>query len=282
MNVNKLSDRAMLIQLSIKQWTGKHKDKDTSERVAVQANAERDAVDCIINLVSPAELQPINGARGRVFRQHKLLTLPWSDGGLRILASDMFFTYRDKMKKPIAEYNKVKDVFANRFPELIANAPKRLGNLPTGVMPSADQIKYRFRIEQNIMPLPNIADFRADWADDEAESIRQQVTADFETFTRRAIQDVWVRLSNMIEKIGTTMREDKKFHNSIIDNLKDFCILMPKFNITADEDLERIRKETLDKLAELDPEDLREIPNNRKKAAKDAKELVSKISQYMK
>ena len=206
------------------------------------------------------------------------------DGGLRILPSAMFFKFREEMKEPIAAYNAAVDTFAERDPELVKKAPKRLGDLArTYVLPSETQIKWRFRLKQNLLPVPNTADFRADWADDEAASIEQQVTADFQALTTKAVQDVWLRLSEMIGKIAETMGgANKKFRNTIITNLKDFCILIPKFNITNDANLEQIRKDVMKKLTDLDPEDLREIPNNRKKAAKDAKELMNKISQYIK
>jgi len=280
----KLSEKAMLVHISGHMWTGRRKNKNVARNVCVQENAEKDVIDVIVNLVPPSELQPISQARSRVDIVFKRMTLPWMDGGLRILPSAMYMEYREKMKEPIAKYNKAVDTFAKRYPDLVANAPKRLGNLAAGMMlPTTADIEHRFRIEQDILPLPTIADFRIDAGDAEAKEIKEQAMASLEASMQRSVQDVWGRLSDLVGSVVETLSQpDKKFRDSLITKLKNFCTLIPKFNITDNADLEKVRQDVMSKLAELDPEDLREIPNNRKKAAKDAVNVFTKICNHIK
>lgn len=283
MKTKRLSERAMLVSLSTHEWTGKKKDKQVSQDVCVSANAEKDVIEAIICLAPPGELQPINVARGRVYRRFCELTLPWMDGGLRILPSDMYMKYRDEMNKVIADHTKAVSAFTTRWPEIVANKDKRLGSLAGKYhLPTVAELEGKFYIQQNILPLPEIADFRVDISEEEAKEIRAQVTSSLEASTKRAVRNVWDRLSNLVLDVATTMSQpDKKFRDSLIQKLKDFCSTIPKYNITDDVNLEQVRKDVLNKLASLDPEDLREIPNNRKKAAKDAKDVLAKISDYI-
>ena len=283
MKPKRLSERAMLVSLSTHEWTGKKKDKQVSQNVCVSVNAEKDAIEAIICLAPPSELQPINVARGRVYRRFCELTLPWMDGGLRILPSDMYMKYRDEMNKVIADHTKAVNAFATRWPEIVANKDKRLGSLASKYhWPTAAELKGRFYIRQDILPLPEIADFRVDISEDEADDIRTQVAASINGAAEKAMGEVWSRLSKLVSEVAETMgQRDKKFRDSLIQKLKDFCGMIPKYNIRDDIELEKVRQDVLTKLASLDPEDLREIPNNRRKAAKDAKDVLAKISDYL-
>jgi hypothetical protein len=79
------------------------------------------------------------------------------------------------------------------------------------------------------------------------------------------------------------MRQPKKiFRDSLIENLSNFCELIPKMNLTQDNNLEELRKEAVKKLAELKPIDLRESRKDRRKAHKSAKEIMEKIKGYTK
>jgi hypothetical protein len=279
----RLSERAMLVHLSGHQWTGRKKDKKVTQNVCVLENAALDAGAWWTYLVPQKELQPINTAWGRVYRRFNDLTLPWLDGGLRILPSDMYMKFRDEIKQPIADYDKAVDVFLKRWPTIVANSPRRLGKLQPGQrLPTVDQLKDKFYIQQDILPVPEMADFRINVGDEEAKDIRSEVASTIKAGTTKATQELWSRLSELVNDVAETMgKRDKKFRDTIITKLKTFCELVPKYNIMDNSELEDIRRDTMDKLAELDPEDLREIPNHRKKASKDAKAILAKIDQYI-
>jgi len=283
MKPKRLSERAMLVSLSTHEWTGKKKDKQVSRDVCVRQDAEKDVIEAIICLAPPGELQPINVARGRVYRRFVELTLPWMDGGLRILPSEMYMKYRDEMNKVIAAHTKAVNAFVTRWPEIVANKGKRLGKLASKYhLPTAAELVGKFYIRQNILPLPETADFRVDISEDEADEIRTQVAASINSASEKAMGEIWNRLTTLVSDIASTMSQrDKKFRDSLIQKLKDFCEMIPKYNIRDDVELEKIRQDVLNKLASLDPEDLREIPNNRIKAAKDAKAVLAKISDYL-
>ena len=77
------------------------------------------------------------------------------------------------------------------------------------------------------------------------------------------------------------MGQPKKiFRNSLISNLKDFCELIPKLNLTNDSKLEEFRKDITQKLTTLRPDNLRDSKAERKTAHKAAKDILKKMKDY--
>lgn len=281
----KLSERAMLIHVSCHGWTGRKKDRLASEDVCTRAKAAKEAVDVIAKLVPKKKLDPIYHAKGRIDRKVEEMTLPWLTGGYNILPSDLFMSFRTEITKLIRGYTEAVNDLVKQWPSIVAAAPNRLGTLLSSKqihLPTAAEVKAKFFVTFDVLPIPEVSDFRAKMREDEFQSVRQEVDASWQRLTTKALQEVWLRLADLVGKLGERMAEkDTKFRDSIVGNLKNFCELMPKFNLTNNADLEKIRREVMNGLASLDPEDLREIPNHRKKAAKDAQDILAKIGQYI-
>jgi len=279
---NRLSERAMLVHFSSHQWTGRRKDKQVSQDVCLRESASNDAGAWWTYLIPQKELNPVNQARMQALNMHYKMTLPWLDGGLRILPSAMFLEYSKKIREAIAKHEEAVAKFIERYPDIVAKAKERLGKLADNQqLPTVNEIKDRFSIHQDILPMPSTDDFRAAVGDDEIENVRKQITASIETMTAKAMESVWSRLAELISKIEQTLGEPKKiFRDSLITNLKDFCELIPKFNLVQDSNLEKIRKDIVQKLGELKPDTLRESCEDRKKAAKAAKDVLNKMKDY--
>jgi hypothetical protein len=279
---NNLSEKAMLVSVSFSFWTGKTKDSRVTNEVIVTKKSARDAGTWLTNLVSKSDLGSVESARGKVRETHYKYSLPWMDGGLRILPSAMFMKYREEMSKAIAEHEKALAAFLREYPSIVKRAQKRLGDLLKDKhLPEVWEVKRKFAIRQDILPIPAMGDFRCELSSDEADEIREKVAASIESMTERAVANIWEQFTTLIEKIEKTMKEPKKvFRDTLISNLRDFCELIPKMNLTNDNKLESLRKEVIAKLAELKPINLRESKADRKKACKSAKEILTKMKGY--
>ena len=279
---NNLSEKAMLVSVNFSFWTGKTKDSKVTAEVIVTKKSARDAGAWLTNLVSKSDLGNVESARSKVRETHYRYSLPWMDGGLRILPSAMFMKYREEMSKAIAEHDKALAAFLREYPAIVKRAKKRLGSLLEGkTLPSVSEVKRKFAIRQDILPIPAMGDFRCELSGDEADEIRKNVAKSIESMTERAVANIWEQFTTLIEKIEKTMKDPKKvFRDTLISNLTDFCELIPKMNLTNDNKLETLRKEAIAKLAELKPIDLRESKADRKKAHKSAKEILTKMKGY--
>lgn len=276
-----LSEKAMLVHLRIGQFTGQRKDKQITDEVILVKKAEPDAGAWWTTCVSKLDLAQVNETGRRLRRIHHELTLPWMDGGLRILPSARFMEYTKKMRQYGGEYNEA--IEALDWESIKRRAKKRLGKITNHQLPTASAVKAQMQYELQIFPIPTASDFRVQMNNDEVDTIKQDIAKSVESMTEKAMSSVWEKLTELIGKVEATMGQSgKKFKNSLIGNLRDFCELIPKLNLTDDNSLEELRKVAVSKLAHLRPDALREDNAARKKAHKSAKEIMEKIKGYTK
>lgn len=282
-DVKNLNEKAMLVYLKISMWSGKTKDTKVSKEVVVNKQARLDAGGWWTNLVPPKRIRPIDNAVANCRATHHKYTLPWMDGGLRVLPSAMFLEYSKAMREANERFHDAVKQFLTEYPDLLKDARERLGKLKDTVdLPTVESVKRRFAISQDILPMPAADDFRVDLGKDETEAMKQNITHNIANMCETAMRDLWSRFGELLEKVETTMSQrDKKFKNSLMNNLKDFCNLIPKLNIIEDSTLEELRTEALEKLTTIDPDVVRGSRNERKKVHNDVKSIVDKMNAYM-
>ena len=173
---NLLSEKAMLVYLSASTWTGRKKDKKTTSEVCDVKKADSDAGSWITYLIPKKSIADIESAIVRCRQDHYRLSLPWIDGGLWILPSKLFMEYTSVMNKRIAEFEKTVDQFLVEYPNIIDNAKARLGDLSYNfILPTTQELKNRFSVRYDFMPLPETSDFRADITGSEVESLKNNI-----------------------------------------------------------------------------------------------------------
>lgn len=281
--MKKLQERAMLVNLSVSSWSGRTKDNSVSDEVLCAKGAERDSGTWWTYMVPKKNTQAISCAIGRIRTAHAKYTLPWMDGGLRILPADMVFEYTKAIRDAENQFKEVVQNFIDDYPNIVANASKRLGKLLMGKhFPSVHELSRRFGVSVNILPISDAGDFRVQLDEQvDVDEIKNNITNSIQKSLQDAMNTMWEQLGDLIGKVQNTLSQpDKIFRDSLIENLSDFCKRIPKMNLTDDADLESLRQEVMDKLAGLHPDDLREEKGTRKKAADDAAELLERLRSY--
>lgn len=281
-----LCERALLVSLQVSMWTGTRKDSTLSEEFCSEKGAERDAGSFFINFLPPKEIKELRNESSRLRNEWKSLTLPWGDGGMRILSSQEVFDYSTAMRKAIQRYDKAIETFANdRYPDIIKNMPDRLKGLLNGqTMPSAKEIRARYNARHSMFPVPNSNDFRLQAGIDGEEDIRKEVERSMMEATKTTIKAVWEQFASIVGKVEETLSNpDKKMTDKMIDKLLDFCIKLPRLNLTEDKDLEDMRVEVVQRLRNLQADVINDKKNEkeRKDVAKAAKDCISKMKGFM-
>jgi hypothetical protein len=260
-------------------WTGRKKDSKVGRDVCLDKDAEADDGAWWTYMIPKAKLKRMDTARGRCRTQWIKETLPWMDGGIRILPSALFMQYTKRMREYIKEYEEAKDEFLKDYPTIVEDAKRRLGKLAKGKrFPNVSEIRNKFDITLDVLPIPTVGDFRVQLGDKQLEKAQKEVERTINTMVDKAMEELWLQFKNLIAKVEATMSDPKKkFKDSIIKNLEDFCELVPKMNLTDDDKLESLRRDVKARLAQLKPDELRNNKHSRKKAAKTAKEILAKV-----
>lgn len=281
-SVATITERAMLISLSIGYWTGKTSDDSIVDEISASHQTEKDVHDYRRRLVKAEALKEFKGVRSRARDYLKDKTSPWIDGGTRILASPLYMEVMKKMHAFKAEWDTAVAEFVRKFPSLLAEEKKRQGSLyRVEDYPSIDSLRRKFSWEQRVFPIPSNKDWRVDMGD-QTESIKKQIDDAVRDAIQLATKDLWQRLHDVVKKLAEKMAEaDPTFRDSIIENIRELVAILPQMNVADDPKLEAMRHQVDEELAKLNPAELREDPKARKKTKDAADKLLAAMAGYI-
>jgi len=284
-HVPSLASSAMLVELSISSWTGRKKDKRASKEVTDAKGADATVASVNKTLLSDCEQlrnikTMIGEARNHV---HYHLTMPWSDTGIRLLPTELFFKYQEKITHYEGQIAAEVDDLIENYEHAKAMASAKLGMLfNEDDYPSADELRDKFRFRVSYMPLPDADDFRVSVSNDAMSMLRDQYESAYTDKIEQAMGDIWKRvheaLSNMSSRLG--YNDDGKpliFRDSLIENAIELVDLMDACNVTGSSQMSEIGKKLRDALLGVSADGLREDTIFRDQKKKDIDELIKQL-----
>lgn len=284
MTTNALSERAMLASLNIRRWSPALTDKKITHEVATShavsekraGKYRKNAID-----VKAPSFQAVVSAASELRNQHYFYTLPWSQDGARILPSAVFEKYSNEMRKLRLTFDKSVQGFVDDYPRLMLVAKRELN----GMYNQADyptNIAAKFGVDIAFMPMPDSQDFRASLSESAVSEIKKGIEAELQKTTQLAMHEPYERLythiSRMVERLS-----DKKaiFRDTLVTGLADLCAILPGLNLMGDPQLDDLRKRAESLIANVDPQDLRDVPAVRRDVARKAAEIQSIMAPLM-
>lgn len=278
-----INERAMLIKLSITQWSARRGDKQATATVASAYGTVSDAGRYNKRLVSPDATKPIEQTANAARTYHYTHTLPWTDEGWRILPSAEYLNYTAEMRKLESQFRAAVADFVNDYPQHQAAAAVALNGLYRAEeYPPAAALadKYTWSIE--VSPIPAAADFRVALDSEQTDIIRARITDRVTAGITAAVADLYQRIKDAVSHAAEKFAEpDAIFRDSLITNLADLADLLPRLNLTNDPALAAIGAEIRATLADRSPDHLRRSPAARRQAAEQARAILDKMAGLM-
>lgn len=277
-----LSDRALLVQLSISQWTARKYDKKATQEVAYSHGTTTAAGRYNKSLL------PMNGMLENVHRKAAHIrakfydnTLPWGIEGTQMLPTANYLEFMADFRKEKSEWETLVNMFVGDYDTLKLDAQRILGTLyREDDYPHRSDIASKFRMDLAVFPVPS-NDFRVAIGSEELTRIQQDVERRVAEAQTNAMRDVWQRLYDKVKHIAEKCSDPKAiFRDSMIDNARDICELLPRLNFTDDPNLETLRQEVEAKLI-MHPEILRNNPDKRRDTAAEAKRIMDSMGVFM-
>jgi len=278
-----LSKRAMLVTLNISQWTAKKLSKKGTEEICQKHGTNSSWAKASKTLVADEELKKISSIAGEARTYHYSITLPWSDSGQRILPAKAYFDYTQAMRKFTDEFFDQVDKFTFIYPDLKEEARKMLNGLfEEKDYPDSLNIRKKYKFETIIDPLPESTDFRVSLTDADTARIKAEIEDRTNARIKEAMADLWNRLFEVVTHIREKLSQpDAIFRDTLIDNAKELCGILPKLNIGNDQKLESLSNRVQNEIASLSPDILRNNKSVRKETAETADEIFNLMSSYM-
>lgn len=271
---------AMLVNLSISQWYNKITDKKVIHELAEKYGEESTVDDKYSKSLLPKEaMAGIQKAIGRLRTAHYQMTLPWEDGGLRILPSKMYFEYIARMNKLNEAFVAEVNAFVKKYYSYKEQARAKKGPLFNETdYPADSTISNYFEMRISFLPLPDSGDFRLDLDEVTQEEIKKSATASLAAGLEGSRLFLYKRFEVLLEAYcnSTTGGKKRRFESTIV-NLYEFVETIPQLNVTNDDELEHLAHKVSTNLCQFSADTLKRDEESRKFANKYAMELLNEL-----
>ena len=286
-----LASRAMLMSLKISQWSARRLDREITDEVNSSHGASADAGRYNKLLIDKEALADVVRVAGEARSEFLKRTLPWMDDGQRIMAADAYLAHSSWFSAQRQKFDDAVEDFLAMYPSHVNAARVKLnGMFRDEDYPTVSELRGKFKMEINVMPVPNASDFRVDMSAEQAELIRRDIEANVQKATATAVGDVYRRVAEccerMVERLnaykpakGKGTKSEGVFRDSLVENVRDLIKIMPSLNITGDVRLAEIA-DHLQEIARFDAKVLREDAEVRKNVAEEAQKILANVSDY--
>lgn len=276
--------RALLVWLQISAWSARKYDRALSNKVNRDAGASADASRTNKFLLpgDAASYKALMTLMGAMRAWHYDQTLAWSDEGWRCLPTANYIAYTDGFRERSAEIDRAVDAFVADYPDLRYQAASKLNGLyKPEDYPDVSDIRSKFRVGIDYMPVPAQGDIRVNLASDQVASIEARIASQAQSSMTAAMNDAWQRLHTVVAAASNKLADPTGiFRDSLIENVRECCTVLQRLNITNDPNLERMRVDVFATLANEDPQLLRDNKRARQTTAEKAKDILDAMSAF--
>jgi hypothetical protein len=252
----------MLVELNISTWTGRKFDKQVSAEIDVQKQTTTRAGNYHKKLFADEpKFETVGKYAGNVRTYHYYATMPWSDSGLRLLTTAMYFDYQKRITEMESEFKSLVKDFLDEYDAMISRAQTKLGSLFNNEdYPSKDDILEKYKFSVKYSPVPSVGDWRVDVGNDAQQQLNMCYAQAYVDNLQQALAEPWERMHEALKNMSERLAGEKKqiFRDSLVTNVLDMCALLDKFNVTGDAGMKQAKARIENLLLGVTPDALRE------------------------
>ena len=261
-SIPSISSSAMLVELNISIWTGRKYDKQVSAEIDVQKHTLARGGNYNKRLFADEPtFDAIGKFGGNARTYHYHATMPWSDSGVRLLTTPMYFDYSKVISGMESEFYTLVGAFEQDYPNMVARAGAKLGNLFNQTdYPDVDSIRDKFRFSVRYSPVPDVGDWRVDINSEAQQLLKESYASAYTTNLEQAYSDVWQRTHEALKNMSTKLSGNDKqiFRDTLVSNVTEMVDLLDKFNVTGDKKMREAKVRIQNALLGVTPDALRE------------------------
>jgi hypothetical protein len=174
--------------------------------------------------------------------------------------------------------------FLEAYPTYREQARSSLGLLyRDSDYPDWSKLTEKFDLTTDILPIPCGGDFRVTLGEEEKARVAREIDQQVKQSLTRATSELWSRLMQAVAHLAAQLERPKaRLHTSTLRNVTEIADLVPRLNVTNDEELTALAQETNSRLASFSRQELADHPAERARAAGIANDLAAKIKLGMK
>ena len=189
-----------------------------AETRAENARHATNAAKVLVKLTNHPSLAALAKTHNEAYSEHRRLTLPSVQDGIRVLPMARELEHSDAMWKFYAQHQACVAEFLAAYDDERASAPQRLGSLhDPALWPDRSELEDRFEFTTRYLPCPTDGAWR-DW------------TAETAQLAERELHE---RLTQALERVVERCGSDGRLYETVFKNLQDLCALAPDFDVAG-------------------------------------------------
>jgi hypothetical protein len=278
-----LGEKALIVNLTIGVWSARKSDKNVLREITQMYHTDQEHGSFSKLLISKNRLESIKDVASAARKYHNEMTLPWVDGGGRLLPSKDFADYNHVLNNYQSEFFSNVDSFVNSYDTYIQEGIDKLGQIADSKdYPTKDAIKAKYEFKYTYFPVPDDGDFRVTISPDFVNALKTNFQDSHQDRFSRAKQSV-VReivdlVSNAIKRLSNE-DESSWFKATTIESIVSYRENHAMIELLDDQDLFDLIDE-LSTIASLHSiSDLRSSLSTRQTIALSLKSSLEKASR---
>ncbi len=281
-----ISARALLVNTKVRVWTGEKRDKAITREICDMKGAENNAVRANKSLLGE-HIHGVQAAERALRHAVNERTLPWMDDGTRILKGSVYLAFTEAMAEPIRAFDTAVDDFIVRYPEIVQEARRRLGDaFSEKDFPAQARLKGRFGVKLTYLPVPSTADFRVTLSDEEIATVRRNAEEALRGTVNDAVRSLLDRLQEPVARMATRLRLFRRatngkiqhpFRDSLVENVRAIVRLAPTLNLMDDPQIADLCADIERHLTAHDADQLRNSAKLRETVADEADAILKRM-----
>jgi len=280
---NSISHKAVLVNLSMSHWTARKKSKEANTAIIREFCTTREATNTTKALIDRKYGAQIRSIQTAAKLYHREVTLAWMDEGARILPTQYYTEYVQKMNDFKHEMAIAVEHLISVYQIAIKEAAHDLGELANfNDYPSVQELRDKYDISIAIFPIPEAADFRLTVGDYDVEQMKADMQSGLNASLKAAVQEVWDRVNDVVGHLHEFLADDTHIlRDAILHNVSALVDALPKLNVTGDRGIEQMVDELKTKVLPLDLEACRRNGDVRKQAASETEKVLKQMQFFM-
>lgn len=278
----KVTKKLVKTRVRVSAYNGNVRSDDGQKELAESNNAEKDSVIVGVSMF-PKEIQKkIRDHTSGIRQTLRKASLPFQDGGYRILNAKNYPKLRLEILKRREDFRTfVYDEIVLKHDEIKQMAETRLGTLfDSSDFPDQDKIMDRFDAVIFCEPIQDLTDLRIEGlTENELEQIKSDTIAEYEAGLKSAQMELVSNLRKAVDTIKSKTANESSRYKRALANLADVCDSVADLNILEDENLTKITEAIKVKIASKDSDTIKENETVKAELKKDSIDLIDALDQ---
>ena len=209
-------------------------------------------------------------------------TLPWADGGTRVLPNESYIDFARELGKRRTEAMQKVLALSRVWDKEVINDRIQLGGVyDPNDYPSATEMAAQWDVRVMFAPIPSASDSRIDMAESDKEELESQMAEVEAQATTHLLNEIMKPVQAMATKLAVPIGEKGSvFRDTLVSNVLDVCERAKRLNINHDERINELVEDCEAALAGVDAQALRESDAVRKTTANKMSDIEKKLNQW--